>query len=381
MMGKITSIRVFRNILVFLLALALFLSSCARKVNLTPAVTTEGQVPESEMVHIIFSLNWILTNDIEPDPYTVKITFPVFWLTEAPALLDSDTPIDLSVPRQLLNDHNESNDPGLITIVFPNKYFKGLPASTETPKKLPQLIIEPPGINFFTKVGLNPEAKTFTISAIAGPIDWQLSNEAPWLIVSQNYGVATAEHNMVTVNVDTTGIDIGSYNTDILFTSVKDGRTRNIPVSLFVTNAEVGQVRAIPILPNFGSSIADGITIEQGTVVIAALNIAGSTWNGKFYNIGDLCLEINGKLRNTYNKKLYLTFGANGYDEKGAEVSWTLDRSLINGVEYIEVPADSVVDFTLHLSWAENVKVIKITGSSSPYPFGYSPDETTTISP
>ena len=380
-MGKITSIRVFRNILVFLLVLLLAMPSCARKTNLTPAVTTGGQVPESEMVHIVFSLNWILANDAEPGPYNVKITFPVSWLTKAPPLLEGDITIELSVPKLLLERDNESKNPEFITVLFPNYYFKGLPEPTETPTKLPQLFFEPPGINFFTKVGLNPEAKTLTISAIAGPIDWQLSNEAPWLIVSQNSGVVTGEGEIITVSVDTTGLEIGSYNTDILFTRVIDGRTRNIPVRLFVTNAEIGQFRAIGILPNYGSSIADGITIEQGTIVIAALDIAGSTWNGKFYNVGDLCLEINGKLRNISNKKLYLTFRANGYDGKGIEVSWTLDRSLINGVEYIEVPADSVVDFTFHLSWAENVKVIQISGNSSPYPFGYSPDETTTTSP
>ena len=380
-MEKITRIRVFKNISVFLLVLVLSVSACARKTNLTTAITHDSQVPESEMVHIIFSLNWILANDAEPGPYDVKITFPVSWLTEAPVLLEGDIPIELSVPKLLLERDNESKNPEFITVLFPNYYFKGLPEPTETPTKLPQLFFEPPGINFFTKVGLNPEAKTLTISAIAGPIDWQLSNEAPWLIVSQNSGVVTGEGEIITVSVDTTGLEIGSYYTDILFTCVKDGQIRNIPVSLFVTSAEVGQVRAIGILPNSGNSIANGITIEQDTVVIAALNIAGSTWNGKYYDVGDLCLEINGKLRNTTNEKLYLTFGANGYDEKGTDVSWTLDWGPIIGLEYIGVPPGTVVDFTLHLSWAENVKVIKITGNSSPYPFGYSSDEPTTTSP
>jgi len=84
-------------------------------------------VPESGMVHIIFSLNWILNNDAEPDPNTIKITFPESWLTDAPLILKNDSPVELSVPRRLLDDHNGSKDPGFYTVVFPNYYFKGLP--------------------------------------------------------------------------------------------------------------------------------------------------------------------------------------------------------------------------------------------------------------
>jgi hypothetical protein len=37
---------------------------------------SSGIVPESEMVHVVFSLHWILENDTEPYPGSVHITFP-----------------------------------------------------------------------------------------------------------------------------------------------------------------------------------------------------------------------------------------------------------------------------------------------------------------
>jgi hypothetical protein len=88
---------------------------------------TSTPLPESELTRITFSKKWLLGNDIEPDPATVKITFPSSWLEEPPPVGEDDEPVTLTVPTDMLNAHNESVNPGEITVVFPVSYFEGLP--------------------------------------------------------------------------------------------------------------------------------------------------------------------------------------------------------------------------------------------------------------
>lgn len=93
-------------------------------------------IPESQMTHITFAKDWLLKNDIEPDPGTVKITFPASWLQNPPLVTANVGNVELSVPTRLLKDHNESNNPDEITVSFPNYYFKGLPAPPVPSKPL-----------------------------------------------------------------------------------------------------------------------------------------------------------------------------------------------------------------------------------------------------
>ena len=39
-------------------------------------------VPESEMTHILLTKTWLEKNDMNPDPYAVRITFPKSWINE-----------------------------------------------------------------------------------------------------------------------------------------------------------------------------------------------------------------------------------------------------------------------------------------------------------
>ncbi len=91
-----------------------------------PPMTSEP-MPESELTRITFSKNWILENDVEPDPGTVKITFPASWLEESPSVAPDDEGFELTVPTDMLNAHNESTNPEEITVSFPVYYFEGLP--------------------------------------------------------------------------------------------------------------------------------------------------------------------------------------------------------------------------------------------------------------
>jgi hypothetical protein len=89
--------------------------------------TPSEPLPESELTRITFSKNWLLENDVEPDPGTVRITFPASWLEESPPVAADDESVELTVPTNMLNAHNESTNPDEITVSFPVYYFKGLP--------------------------------------------------------------------------------------------------------------------------------------------------------------------------------------------------------------------------------------------------------------
>ncbi len=93
-----------------------------------PPMTSEP-LPESELTRITFSKKWLLENDVEPDHATVKITFPSSWLEEPPPVAADDESIELTVPTDMLNAHNESANPNEITVSFPAYLFDGLTGS------------------------------------------------------------------------------------------------------------------------------------------------------------------------------------------------------------------------------------------------------------
>ncbi len=93
-------------------------------------VTPTEKLPESELTHILFSHDWLISNDADPDPNAIKITFPKSWTQETP--LVKDTPIELIVPTRLLNSSNTSINSNEMTVTFPTRYFKGLPIVPNT---------------------------------------------------------------------------------------------------------------------------------------------------------------------------------------------------------------------------------------------------------
>ena len=83
-------------------------------------------LPQSEITRIVFSREWLIVNDADPDPGTVDVTFPASWLEEPPDIPESEESVELAVPTRLLMDHNTSDNPDEITVTFPSRYFDGL---------------------------------------------------------------------------------------------------------------------------------------------------------------------------------------------------------------------------------------------------------------
>jgi hypothetical protein len=83
-------------------------------------------LPQSEMIRITFSKEWLLENDVEPDEDLVTITFLESWLRHTPDIPEREETVEFAVPRRLLMDHNTSEHPAMITVTFPRYYFDGL---------------------------------------------------------------------------------------------------------------------------------------------------------------------------------------------------------------------------------------------------------------
>ncbi|MBN1152744.1 MAG: hypothetical protein JXA58_05985 [Dehalococcoidia bacterium] len=88
--------------------------------------TSSPPLPQSEMTRITFSRDWLLENDVEPNPATIQVTFPSSWLETQPAIPEGEETVVLSVPTQLLLDSNTSKNMEELTVTLPNRYFKGL---------------------------------------------------------------------------------------------------------------------------------------------------------------------------------------------------------------------------------------------------------------
>lgn len=83
-------------------------------------------VPESDMTRVTFSMKWILENDMDENPNSVKINFPKTWIIESPFQKEEGS-VELAVPTELLEFNNYSEIPEDVYVTFPNAYFIGLP--------------------------------------------------------------------------------------------------------------------------------------------------------------------------------------------------------------------------------------------------------------
>ena len=81
--------------------------------------------------------------------------------------------------------------------------------------------------------------------------------------------------------------------------------------------------------------------------------------------INDPCYYLRGTIRNEYGQRYWVVFSALGFDELGNAVSFTLDTGPIHGVEQIAIEPGDSENFTLHLTWSENVSYFRLTSARS----------------
>ncbi len=80
-------------------------------------------------------------------------------------------------------------------------------------------------------------------------------------------------------------------------------------------------------------------------------------------NPGDLMVTVSGELeyvRGHGPSRAILALYAEGYDSEGEQVAWTLDSAHIAGQSQLELQQGNAEPFTLHLNFAETLRVVEI---------------------
>jgi hypothetical protein len=86
---------------------------------------------------------------------------------------------------------------------------------------------------------------------------------------------------------------------------------------------------------------------------------------GGLFSQGERCFLISGTIRNEYNEGSWVAYHAEGYDEEGNVVSYTLDEGPVAGIAQQYIDGTSTGEFTLHLSWSDNVFIFRISSQNS----------------
>jgi hypothetical protein len=81
-------------------------------------------------------------------------------------------------------------------------------------------------------------------------------------------------------------------------------------------------------------------------------------------NPGDEILVVSGSIQNQHQENKEIAMYAEGYDENGQQVVWTLDAAHIEGQIGLHLENGETGEFTLHLNFSKDIKSIRIYGSN-----------------
>jgi hypothetical protein len=137
----------------------------------------------------------------------------------------------------------------------------------------------------------------------------------------------------------------------------------------FLSRNVVGdEVFAITLMSAPGSYISDSQN-QSSQVLLQSITIENGTSEKQYLpglyvkttvNAGEKVMVIKGSIKNTHPDNKEITMYAIGYDVTGKEVAGTIDAAHIAGQIGMHLENGETGDFTLHLSYAENIKVIRI---------------------
>jgi hypothetical protein len=75
---------------------------------------------------------------------------------------------------------------------------------------------------------------------------------------------------------------------------------------------------------------------------------------------GDPCLVVSGHIQNRHEENCEIAMYAEGYNEAGKQVAWTLDAAHIAGQIGLHLEHEETGEFTLHLNLSEGIRTIRI---------------------
>ena len=81
---------------------------------------------------------------------------------------------------------------------------------------------------------------------------------------------------------------------------------------------------------------------------------------------GEYILKVSGTIQNKHEENDEIDMWAEGYDETGKEVAWTLDAAHLPGHIELHLENGETGQFALHLNMADNIKSIRIFANNYP---------------
>lgn len=115
------------------------------------------------------------------------------------------------------------------------------------------------------------------------------------------------------------------------------------------------------------------VTIEptaddpEGKIVIDNVTIAAGTLDRDYFTpaagqhtAGEPCFLVSLHINNGYSEDGWVTFHTDGFNDFGNQVSYTLDTGPMAGAWQVYLAAGSSAEYTLHLSWADDVTRLAI---------------------
>jgi len=101
---------------------------------------------------------------------------------------------------------------------------------------LPQISFSPESISFTARQGVSPADGEFEIwNSGGGTLNWTLNCSASWLGVDSTGGSSTAEHDVIAVSANITGMSAGNYSATINITApAASNSPQAVPVALHI---------------------------------------------------------------------------------------------------------------------------------------------------
>lgn len=243
---------------------------------------------------------------------------------------------------------------------------------TQTPAAPPELETSPSQINFFVKPGAAPVSKELDIGIVNGiSANWSAHVDQPWLTIQPKNGVlprsfmATLPIDRAEITVDPSQLRGGAYEGAVSIDVEDKEQAGVVPVRLYVTNAEPGQTIDATVEPGTGDAWNTGIALSGPTKVSVglwddSLYVSGPDYKRPEYGPGDMIVLVQGTLSNESDNDSIVEYWAEGIDSAGKQVATGLDVGSPVGHLLATIPKHSSVDFTIHLSFAENIKQVAI---------------------
>ena len=142
----------------------------------------------------------------------------------------------------------------------------------------------------------------------------------------------------------------------------------------FVFNSSTVGTLEITVIPSPGSYLSNSQNISSG-VSLKGIQVNKGVSDKQYVsirypthtvNVGESILVISGTIQNKHEENDEIDMWAEGYDETGKEVAWTLDAAHLPGHIGLHLENDETGQFTLHLNMADNIKSIRLFANNYP---------------